>query len=72
MISASHNSMEYNGIKIFNNQGYKLSDELEEKIESIILDGGESITYPTGINVGRIVRVKKCLKTLREFLKKEP
>ena len=37
VISASHNSMEYNGIKIFNNQGYKLSDELEER-SSIVLD----------------------------------
>lgn len=69
VISASHNSMEYNGIKIFNNQGYKLSDELEEKIESIILDGGESITYPTGINVGRIVRVKNASRHYESFLK---
>ena len=32
MISASHNPCEYNGIKIFNSDGYKLPDELEEKI----------------------------------------
>ena len=36
MISASHNSAEYNGIKIFNSSGYKLSDALEERIETII------------------------------------
>ncbi|HZJ57706.1 MAG TPA: phosphoglucosamine mutase [Clostridia bacterium] len=69
VISASHNSMEYNGIKIFNNQGYKLSDELEEKIESMILDNTESITYPTGINVGRIVRVKNASRHYESFLK---
>ena len=69
VISASHNSMEYNGIKIFNNQGYKLSDELEEKIESMILDGGETISYPTGINVGRIVRVKNASRHYESFLK---
>ena len=38
MISASHNPCEYNGIKIFKSDGYKLPDELEEKIEEIILD----------------------------------
>lgn len=37
MISASHNSFEFNGIKIFGADGYKLSDELEEKIEKIVL-----------------------------------
>ena len=39
MISASHNPCEYNGIKIFNGEGYKLSDSLEEQIEAIVLDG---------------------------------
>ena len=38
MITASHNPCEYNGIKIFQADGYKLPDELEEKIEAIILD----------------------------------
>lgn len=38
MISASHNPSEYNGIKIFNSEGYKLSDELEERIEEYIFD----------------------------------
>jgi phosphoglucosamine mutase len=36
VISASHNPFEYNGIKIFNGQGYKLCDDLEAKIETII------------------------------------
>lgn len=38
MISASHNPCEYNGIKIFGSDGFKLSDELEERIEELILD----------------------------------
>ena len=42
MISASHNPCEYNGIKIFNGEGYKLSDALEEEIESIVLDGSRT------------------------------
>jgi len=37
VISASHNSFEYNGIKLFNRDGYKLDDATEEKIEDIIL-----------------------------------
>lgn len=44
MISASHNPFEFNGIKIFNMDGYKLPDELEEQIESIVLD--HSQPYP--------------------------
>ena len=38
VISASHNSFEYNGIKIFAGSGYKLSDELENRIEEFIDD----------------------------------
>ena len=38
MISASHNPCEYNGIKIFDSEVYKIPDETEEKIEAIILD----------------------------------
>lgn len=38
MISASHNPSEYNGIKLFNDEGYKLSDEYLDKIEPYILD----------------------------------
>lgn len=37
VISASHNSFEYNGIKIFNGDGYKLDDKIEEEIEDIII-----------------------------------
>ncbi len=41
MISASHNSYEYNGIKIFGSEGYKLSDDEEDEIEDIILNKRE-------------------------------
>ena len=36
VISASHNPMEFNGIKFFNGDGYKLSDQLEDEIEALI------------------------------------
>ena len=39
VISASHNPFEHNGIKIFNGQGFKLSDKLENRIEAVIFDG---------------------------------
>lgn len=54
MISASHNTCEYNGIKIFKSDGYKLPDELEEQIESIILDGTIIPEVKIGGDVGRI------------------
>ncbi len=54
VISASHNSFEYNGIKFFNSQGYKLSDSVEEKIENIILDSGcDGVAMPTHDGIGR-------------------
>ena len=37
VISASHNPYEYNGIKVFNGQGYKLPDAMEEKVEKLVL-----------------------------------
>jgi len=55
VISASHNSFEHNGIKIFNGQGYKLSDELEQAIEDIVL--GEQ---PEGCTFGDLGRVIPC------------
>lgn len=36
VISASHNTFEFNGIKFFSNKGMKISDEIEEEIEEII------------------------------------
>ena len=68
VISASHNSVEYNGIKFFNADGMKLPDEIEERIERIILDGSEKITLQTGINVGRKVSAVGAVDEYKEFL----
>ena len=43
VISASHNPFEHNGIKMFSSRGFKLSDELEANIESLILQEGKRI-----------------------------
>ncbi|MBQ7289054.1 MAG: phosphoglucosamine mutase, partial [Clostridia bacterium] len=54
MISASHNPCEYNGIKLFDRNGYKLPDEIEEEIEAIVLDGAVNIELPVGGDVGNV------------------
>lgn len=54
MISASHNTFEYNGIKIFLSDGYKLPDETEDKVEAIILDGMTTPVIKTGSEIGTV------------------
>ena len=54
MISASHNPREFNGIKLFNGEGYKLPDELEDKIEKIIGDPNTNYPAPTGEGLGKV------------------
>ena len=54
VISASHNPVEFNGIKFFDGNGYKLPDSLEDEIEAIIRDNMSSIKFPIGSNVGKI------------------
>ena len=54
VISASHNPVEFNGIKFFNGDGYKLSDELEDQIERHIREGNRQLPKPTGSLVGKI------------------
>lgn len=54
VISASHNPFEHNGIKIFNGKGFKLSDELEEKIEEIVLFGANNVPRKTHKEIGKV------------------
>lgn len=60
MISASHNSVEFNGIKLFSNEGFKLPDSVENEIEALILDTSEQIKLKDGTAVGRIVYEKNA------------
>ncbi|QQY79334.1 phosphoglucosamine mutase [Keratinibaculum paraultunense] len=55
VISASHNPVEYNGIKFFNEKGYKLNDEIEEEIESIILENKDISLRPIKGDIGKII-----------------
>ena len=68
MISASHNTMEYNGIKWFDGDGYKLSDELEDRIEAIV-KGEEIMDKPTGSGVGNCLSAPRAVEKYKEFLK---
>lgn len=62
MISASHNTVEYNGIKLFSSDGFKLPDSVEEEIEALILDKPGEIPLCNGTNVGRITRLSNGTK----------
>lgn len=54
MISASHNPVEFNGIKFFDQKGLKLNDRIEDKIQKIIDGGMKGLPAPTGAGVGKI------------------
>ena len=69
MISASHNPVEYNGIKFFNDKGYKLSDELEDEIQRVIESGFEGVPSPTGTDIGRETIEVSALDDYIEFAK---
>ncbi len=69
VISASHNSAEFNGIKIFNSNGYKLSDRLEHRIERIVLDGSEDPILPTGDAVGSVEVLKTAAQEYIDYAK---
>lgn len=69
MISASHNSVEFNGIKLFASSGYKLSDDIEEEIERLILDAPEEIPLRSHTNVGRISRCETAVPDYTAHIK---
>ena len=62
VISASHNPYEHNGIKIFGAQGYKLSDEMEEKVEDIVLSK-ESLPVKTHDQIGMRLHGMRQMKS---------
>ena len=69
VISASHNPVEYNGIKFFNKEGYKLDDELEFRIEEYI-DDIEKVKYnPIGENVGKRIHKHDAQRDYIDYLK---
>jgi len=67
VISASHNPMEFNGIKIFNAEGYKLADEIEAEIEALI-DDEAFVPTATGADVGRVERLDDLAHKYVDYL----
>ena len=65
VISASHNPVEYNGIKVFNSLGYKLDDEIENEIEEYILN---NFTLNKNINEVGVLKEKDLKEEYVNFL----
>ena len=61
VISASHNPPEYNGIKFFSRDGFKLPDEVEDEIEAFCLSDRDW-ERPVGAEVGRVERVQDAVE----------
>ena len=54
VISASHNPFEFNGIKFFNGEGFKLDDAIEDEIQAVIESGFEGVEQGTGRELGSL------------------
>lgn len=69
VISASHNPAEDNGIKFFDKSGYKLSQELEEKIEKLVLNNHFKTEEHTGKKIGKAKRIDDAQGRYIEYAK---
>lgn len=69
MISASHNPFQDNGIKFFNNNGFKLSDNIEEEIENYIDNSYDKIPYVQGKDLGYKEVKEEAIEDYIQFLK---
>lgn len=69
VISASHNPSQDNGIKIFNNEGFKLSDVKENKIEELIFADNMSRLHPSPKELGKLSRMDDAAGRYVDFLK---
>ena len=69
VISASHNPYTDNGIKIFKGDGFKLGDEMENRIEGLLEEGIPPVSTPTANEVGQVEWVADVLPRYRLFLR---
>ncbi|WP_101773707.1 phosphoglucosamine mutase [Peptostreptococcus faecalis] len=69
VISASHNPVEYNGIKFFNNEGFKLDDDIELEIESYIDNMSNIEKHPIGTDIGKKIFVDSAERDYIDYLK---
>ncbi len=68
VISASHNPFEYNGIKFFDKNGYKLPDAMEDEIEALLEDTNGDIKNPIGSDVGKTY-TEDAIRPYVDFIK---
>ena len=69
VISASHNPSQDNGIKIFNSDGFKLSDEKENQIEELIFANNMEKLHPVPKEMGKLSRLDDAAGRYVDFLK---
>jgi phosphoglucosamine mutase len=69
VISASHNPFQDNGIKFFSRDGFKLDDEIEDRIEELIFSNDIDHLRPTAEEVGKAFRVDDAVGRYVVFLK---
>src|SRR5947209_4073863 len=69
VLSASHNPYENNGIKFFRHDGYKLDDQIEDRIEQLVFTGEIDSIRPTAGKIGRAARIDDALGRYVEFAK---
>jgi phosphoglucosamine mutase len=69
VISASHNPIEDNGLKIFNGSGYKLPDALEDEIERIYFLGNDELPRPVGNALGQALSDGEAVELYLNHLK---
>src|ERR1700752_2256538 len=70
MISASHNPYQDNGIKFFSNDGFKLPDEMESRIECLIVSNEIAHLRPTADAIGKAFRIDDAEGRYIEFVKR--
>ena len=69
MISGSHNSAEYNGLKLFSAKGCKLMEDAEEEIERLVLTAPEEIKLRSHDQVGRILHGESAAEEYTEHIR---
>lgn len=69
VLSASHNPYEDNGIKFFRHDGYKLDDQIEHQIETLVFSGKIDNIRPTAGKIGRAKRIDDALGRYVEYAK---
>jgi phosphoglucosamine mutase len=69
VITASHNPYSDNGIKFFGADGFKLADEIEERIEKLVFRDENTVLRPSASQIGKAVRIDDALGRYIEYAK---